>query len=64
MLDDLNDLKGNYGSPFLQLEDLQLLIESKKEGAFEIELKSIDIIFDPDIDKRFAKYKHGIFVKL
>lgn len=48
----------------LKLWKLFLEIESKAEGPFEVELKSIDFLYDHKVDKIYDKYEKPFFVKL
>lgn len=54
----------NYLSNSILLENIELEIESRKEGPFEIELKYIDFEYDYDSEKSYQKYNLPIFLKI
>lgn len=48
----------------INLRDLVIEIESKKEGPFEFELKSIDFAYNHLAEKYYSNYKKPIFLKI
>ncbi len=54
----------NYPSNSILLHNIELEIESKKEGPFHIELKYIDFEYDYDSEKFYQKYSLPIFLKI